>query len=202
MKPICFVSQAQHTSDSALIYSEPYWIRVTMNFLLCRLVGGWSPTGSTWHSATDWPIVAWLWWWRILLNEDWQGNPTYLEKTRPNANLSTKNPTWPELGSIPPLSLIVLSLIKGTGNVWHLIVHILTPKMPDSLNGNETKLRHCFAEQERRSIQSIEAKTEERGHAGLPARKTGCNMLEEQIRCQFCWEYTIQKLWKSNGVGE
>jgi hypothetical protein len=50
----------------------------------------------------------------------------------------------------PPLSLIVLSLIKGTGNVWHLIVHILTPKMPDSLNGKETKLGHCFAEQERR----------------------------------------------------
>jgi hypothetical protein len=36
-------------------------------------------------------------WW----NKNWQGKPAYLEKTRPNATLSTTNPTCPEPGSKP-----------------------------------------------------------------------------------------------------
>jgi hypothetical protein len=44
---------------------------------------------------------GWLWWWRILWNEDWQGKPKYSEKTCPSATLSTTNPTWPDPGSNP-----------------------------------------------------------------------------------------------------
>jgi hypothetical protein len=44
---------------------------------------------------------GWLWWWRILWNEDWQGKPKYSEKTCPRATLSTTNPTWPDPGLNP-----------------------------------------------------------------------------------------------------
>jgi hypothetical protein len=55
-------------------------------------------------AATDWPTVPaprWLWWWRIWLNEDWQGKSKYSEKTHPSATLSTTNPTWPDPGLNP-----------------------------------------------------------------------------------------------------
>jgi hypothetical protein len=42
--------------------------------------GGGVQLGPLGTSATDWPIVAspgWLWWWRILWNEDWEGKPKY-----------------------------------------------------------------------------------------------------------------------------
>jgi hypothetical protein len=42
-----------------------------------------------------------LWGWRITWNEDWQGKPKYSKETCPSATLSTKNPTWPDLGSNP-----------------------------------------------------------------------------------------------------
>jgi hypothetical protein len=55
--------------------------------------------------ATIRPIVPALddrWWmWSSRWNENWQGKPKYLEKTCPNASLSTKNPAWPDLGSDP-----------------------------------------------------------------------------------------------------
>jgi hypothetical protein len=36
---------------------------------------------------------GWLWWWRSWWNEQfWQGKPKYLEKTCPDATLSTTNP--------------------------------------------------------------------------------------------------------------
>jgi hypothetical protein len=62
---------------------------------------------SSWVHSAWWPLIGllyllgWLWWWRIWWNEDWQGKPKYLEKTRPSATLSTTNPTWPDLGSNP-----------------------------------------------------------------------------------------------------
>jgi hypothetical protein len=48
-------------------------------------------------SATIWPIVpalgdGWCWVWSSRWN-DWQGTPKYPQKTCPNANLSTTNPT-------------------------------------------------------------------------------------------------------------
>jgi hypothetical protein len=53
-----------------------------------------------------WPIVPapddrWGWLWSNWWNEDWQGKPKYSEKTCPSATLSTRNPTWPDLGSNP-----------------------------------------------------------------------------------------------------
>jgi hypothetical protein len=67
-------------------------------------VEGGVQLGPLGTAAIDWPIVAcpgWLWWWRIWWNEDWQRKPKYSEKTRPSATLSTKNPTWIDLGSNP-----------------------------------------------------------------------------------------------------
>jgi hypothetical protein len=56
-------------------------------------------------SATNWPIVPapdCRWWaWSSRWNENWQGKPTYSEKTCPNSTSSTTNPTWPDLGSNP-----------------------------------------------------------------------------------------------------
>jgi hypothetical protein len=63
-----------------------------------------SPLGTV---ATVWPIVPApddRWWWRLWSsrwNVNWQGKPTYSEKTCPSATLSTTNPTWPDLGSNP-----------------------------------------------------------------------------------------------------
>jgi hypothetical protein len=54
-------------------------------FFLIRLVGGGVQLGPLGTAATDWPIVAcpgWLWWWRILWNENWQGKPKYSETGR------------------------------------------------------------------------------------------------------------------------
>jgi hypothetical protein len=72
-----------------------------LNFLISCGGVRLSPLGT---SATNWPTVPvkddrWVWsiWW----NENWQGKPKYLEKTRPSATLSTTNPTWPDLGSNP-----------------------------------------------------------------------------------------------------
>jgi hypothetical protein len=61
-------------------------------------------TGSTRHVGhllAYCTCPGWLWGWRILWNEDWQGKPKYAEKTCPSATLSTTNPTWPDLGSNP-----------------------------------------------------------------------------------------------------
>jgi hypothetical protein len=66
--------------------------------------GGWSRTGSTLHVG-HWMAYCtcpwWLWWWRILWNEDWQGKPKYSEKTCPSDTLSTTFPNWPDQGSNP-----------------------------------------------------------------------------------------------------
>jgi hypothetical protein len=72
-------------------------------FFLIRIVGGGVQAGSTRHVG-HWIAYCicpgWLWWWRILWNEDWQGKPKYSEKTCPSATLSiTTNPTWPDPGS-------------------------------------------------------------------------------------------------------
>jgi hypothetical protein len=56
-------------------------------------------------SATNWPIVPApddrRWVCSSRWNENWQGKSKYSEKTCPSATLSTKNPTWPDLGSNP-----------------------------------------------------------------------------------------------------
>jgi hypothetical protein len=60
-----------------------------------------SPLGT---STTNWPVApapddrCW-WMFSCRWNENWQGKPKYSEKTCPSANLSTTNPTRPELGS-------------------------------------------------------------------------------------------------------
>jgi hypothetical protein len=59
-----------------------------------------SPLGT---SATNSPVVPapddrW-WMWSSRWNENWHGKPKYSEITCPSATLSTKNPTWPDLGS-------------------------------------------------------------------------------------------------------
>jgi hypothetical protein len=41
-------------------------------------IGGWSPTGSTWHVGHQLvccTCTGWLWGWRIWWNYDWQGKP-------------------------------------------------------------------------------------------------------------------------------
>jgi hypothetical protein len=73
-------------------------------FFLIRIVRGGVQAGSTghvghWMACCTYP--GWLWWWRILWNEDWQGKPKYSEKTCPSATLSTANPTWPHPGLNP-----------------------------------------------------------------------------------------------------
>jgi hypothetical protein len=58
--------------------------------------GGWSSIGSTRHCGHQQAYCAslgWLWWWRNLWNDDWQGKPKYLEKICLSAALSTTNPT-------------------------------------------------------------------------------------------------------------
>jgi hypothetical protein len=40
-----------------------------------------------------------IWMWSVWLNENWQVRRKYIEETGPGANLSTKNLTWPDLGS-------------------------------------------------------------------------------------------------------
>jgi hypothetical protein len=66
--------------------------------------GGWNPFWV--HSARR-PLLAfctypwWLWRWRILWNEDWQGKPKHSERTCPSATLSTTNPTSPDSGANP-----------------------------------------------------------------------------------------------------
>jgi hypothetical protein len=64
-----------------------------------RIVGGWSPTGSTrhiGHQLAYCTCTGWLWEWRIWWNDDWRWKPKYSEKSCPSAILSTTNPTWPE----------------------------------------------------------------------------------------------------------
>jgi hypothetical protein len=67
--------------------------------------------GARWYlsslctSVTIWPIVPapddrW-WMWSSPWNENCQGKPKYLEKTRPSATLFTTDSTWPDLGSNP-----------------------------------------------------------------------------------------------------
>jgi hypothetical protein len=88
--------------DRSLCAPEPVWL--LWSFFLIRLEGGEVQLRPLGTAATDWPIVAcpwWLWWWRILWNEDWQGKPKYWEKTRPSATLSTTKHTWPDPGSNP-----------------------------------------------------------------------------------------------------
>jgi hypothetical protein len=65
-------------------------------------VGRWSPNWI--HSARRSLLIyctcpIWMWGWRILWNEDWQGKPKYSEKTWPHATLCTTNPTWPDPGA-------------------------------------------------------------------------------------------------------
>jgi hypothetical protein len=81
------------------------WIYVENFFFLVSWRGvRRSPLGTL---ATVWPIVPapddWWWWWvwSSRWNENWQGKPTYSEKTCPSPTLSTTNPTWPDLGSNP-----------------------------------------------------------------------------------------------------
>jgi hypothetical protein len=67
--------------------------------------GGGVQTGSTRHvghllAYCTSTCPGWLWGWRIWWNE-WQGKPKYLEKTCPDATLSTTNPTWPDPGLNP-----------------------------------------------------------------------------------------------------
>jgi hypothetical protein len=57
-------------------------------------------------AATVWPIVParddrWWWVWSSRWNANWQGKPKYSEKICPSSTMSTKNPTWPLLGSNP-----------------------------------------------------------------------------------------------------
>jgi hypothetical protein len=66
-------------------------------------VGGWVQTWSTRHVGhllAYCTCHGWLWGWRNWWNE-WQGKPKYSEKTRPDATLSTRNPTWPDPGLNP-----------------------------------------------------------------------------------------------------
>jgi hypothetical protein len=44
------------------------------------------------------PDDRWWWLWSNRWNENWQGKPKYSEKTCPNANVSTTNPTWTDPG--------------------------------------------------------------------------------------------------------
>jgi hypothetical protein len=60
-------------------------------------------------AATNCPIVPaphdkWWWLWSNRWNANWQGKPKYLEKTCPNATLSTTDPTWPDPGTNPGIS--------------------------------------------------------------------------------------------------
>jgi hypothetical protein len=60
-----------------------------------------SHSGGRNHSARR-PLLAyctypgWLWAWRFLWNEDWQGKPKYSKKTCSSTTLSTTNPNWPD----------------------------------------------------------------------------------------------------------
>jgi hypothetical protein len=83
---------------------HPVSASASLCFFLIQLVGGGVHLGPIDTAATDLPIVAcpgWLWRWRILWNEDWQGKPKYSKKTHPSATLSTTNPTWPDPGKNP-----------------------------------------------------------------------------------------------------
>jgi hypothetical protein len=58
------------------------------------LGGGTLGTAATYSPIVPAPGDRW---WRLRRNwrnEDWQGKPTYSEKTCPSATLSTTNPTW------------------------------------------------------------------------------------------------------------
>jgi hypothetical protein len=90
----------------------------------------WSPLSTL---ATNWPVVSALddrWWaWNSRLNENWQGKLKYLEKTCTSAILSTTNPTWPDLGSIPGCrsgKLVTNCLSNGTtywGTKFYVAIH-------------------------------------------------------------------------------
>jgi hypothetical protein len=65
---------------------------------------------------------GWLWWWRSWWNEwFWQGKPKYLEKTCPNATLSTTDPrcqTWATaVGSQRLTALAMVRPEKGLARV-------------------------------------------------------------------------------------
>jgi hypothetical protein len=76
--------------------------------LRCFLVGGGVQLGPLGTAATDWPIVAcpwWLWWYRIWLNEDWQGKPKYSEKTLCPPHIPLDQKRAAAVGSQRPLEL-------------------------------------------------------------------------------------------------
>jgi hypothetical protein len=81
-------------------------------------IGGWSPTGSTWHVGhlpAPGDYVDGEFWWK----ENWQGKPKYSDKTYPSATLSTTNPTWPDPGvsAFPPTTLQVPHSCQYFGNI-------------------------------------------------------------------------------------
>jgi hypothetical protein len=89
-----FLTTAGRTSNPMILYFFTiwlvhYWVFKLILFLN-SLSGGWSPNGSIRHGGhwlTYCTCSGWLWWWRILWNEDWQGKPKYLEKTYQNVLL-------------------------------------------------------------------------------------------------------------------
>jgi hypothetical protein len=93
---------SQHQIWSQSVQMHQRWnIQMSLIFFFnLRTVGGGIQTGSTRHFGHSFAYCTcpgWLWEWRIWCNE-WQGKPKYLEKTCPDATLSTTNPTWPEPG--------------------------------------------------------------------------------------------------------
>jgi hypothetical protein len=109
---------------------------------------GWGETESTWYVGHRWPILPapddswWLWssWW----NEDWQGKPTYSQKTCPSVTLSTTNPTWPDLGSNPGRrggKPATKRLSHGTA--LPVLRQLLSLHLPGGSEENQESLSYC-----------------------------------------------------------
>jgi hypothetical protein len=84
------------------LFSRPVFLAVYATVIFFLVLWGGVRLCPLGTSATIWPVVSapidkWVWsnWW----NENWQGKLKYSEKTCPIANLSTTNPTLPDLGS-------------------------------------------------------------------------------------------------------
>jgi hypothetical protein len=96
-----------HKFLSYSLLSKVWHLFVTHDSIFPKLFSLWFR--GVWDSVhlVRLPLLAyctchgWLWGWKILWIEDWQGKPKYSEKTCPSATSSTTNPTWPEPGSNP-----------------------------------------------------------------------------------------------------